>query len=175
MEGAAEEGGWGESRSKQVTWNDPHITGEIARRVSGRELLQAMIDGHIAPPPMAQLLGFTLAHIGDGEAIFRSTPDSSVYNPLGTVHGGWLCTLLDSAAGCAVHTLLPAGVGYTTVEIKVSFLEAVHAGSGRIEVTGRALKVGRRIAFAEAHARDERSHLVGHATSSLAVFRAGES
>ena len=166
--------GWGEARSKQVAWHDPHVTGEMARRMPGRAFLQGIIDGEIAPPPIGQLLGFQLISVGDGEAVFRSTPDSAVYNPIGAVHGGWICTLLDSAAGCAVHTRLPAGVGYTTVEIKVSFLEAVRVDSGAVEVTGRALRVGRQIAFAEAHARDERGHLVGHATSSLVVLRARE-
>jgi uncharacterized protein (TIGR00369 family) len=101
----------------------------------------------------------------------RDAPDESTYNPLGIVHGGLLCTLLDSAAGCAVHTLLPAGAGYASIEIKVSFLKPVRAYAGEIEVPGQALKVGRRVAFAEAHARDQAGELVGHATTSLAINR----
>jgi uncharacterized protein (TIGR00369 family) len=87
------------------------------------------------------------------------------------VHGGLLCTLLDSAAGCAVHTLLPAGAGYASIEIKVSFLRPLRADAGTIEVHGQALKVGQRVAFAEAHARDSTGELVGHATTSLAISR----
>ena len=98
-------------------------------------------------------------------------PDESTYNPIGIVHGGFLCTLLDSAAGCAVHTLLPAGTGYGSIEIKVSFLNPLHASSGPIETRGRALRVGGRVAFAEAHARDQNGQLVGHATTSLALRR----
>jgi uncharacterized protein (TIGR00369 family) len=87
------------------------------------------------------------------------------------VHGGLLCTLLDSAAGCAVHTRLEAGVGYASIEIKVSFLKPVRGDSGTLDVVGRALRVGRQIAFAEARAHDGNGELVGHATSSIAVLR----
>ena len=86
--------------------------------------------------------------VGDGEALFRCTPDASTYNPIGMVHGGLLCTLLDSAAGCAVHTRPPAGARYASIEIKVSYLQPVRADQGAIEVLGRALRVGRRVAFA---------------------------
>jgi uncharacterized protein (TIGR00369 family) len=88
--------------------------------------------------------------VDDGEAVFRCAPDESTYNPIGMVHGGLLCTLLDSAAGCAVHTRLPAGTGCGTIEIKVSFLRPLHADAGEIEVHGHALRVGRRVAFAAA-------------------------
>jgi uncharacterized protein (TIGR00369 family) len=87
------------------------------------------------------------------------------------VHGGLLCTLLDSAAGCAVHTQLPAGVGFSSIEIKVSFLKALRAGDGALEIRGRALRVGGRIAFADAHARNGGGDLVGHATTSIALLR----
>ena len=87
-----------------------------------------MIEGRLPPPPIAQTLGFTLARIADGEAWFTCEPHESHYNPIGMVHGGLVCTLLDSALGCAVHTQLPAGVGYTSIEIKVSYLRAVTPG-----------------------------------------------
>lgn len=106
--------------------------------------------------------------VDDGEAVFRCAPDDSAYNPIEMVHGGLLCTLLDSAAACAVQTRLPAGTAYGTIEIKVSFLEPLHAGV-EVEVIGRALRVGQRVAFAEAHARDIRGRLVGHATTSIAL------
>jgi uncharacterized protein (TIGR00369 family) len=119
-----------------------------ATDLPGRELLQAIIDGRLAPPGMMTLLGAELVSVGDGEARFRIEPGESTYNPLGTVHGGVLCTMLDSAAGCAVHTLLPAGVGFASIEIKVSFLKALRAGDS-LEIHGRALRVGGRVAFAE--------------------------
>jgi uncharacterized protein (TIGR00369 family) len=160
---------WGAPRSKRVSWHDPFSTAARAAELSGMDFLQAIIDGRLPPPPIANLMGARLVSVGEGEANFRVTPDESVYNPIGMVHGGLLCTMLDSAAGCSVHTLLPAGVGYSSIEIKVSFLRPVHANNGELDIRGRALRVGRRIAFAEAHARDGDGELAGHATSSLAV------
>jgi len=164
-------GGWGVARTREVTWYDPAIPATAAARLPGREFLQAIADGRLPPPPIASLLGAELVWVGDGEAVFRITPDESTYNPVGMVHGGLLCTMLDSAAGCAVHTRLPAGAGYATIEIKVSFLEPLHADVGEIEVHGHTLRVGGRVAFAEAHARDTGGRLVGHATTSIAVIQ----
>lgn len=162
-------GSWGDLRHKHVSWYDPLVAARAAREITGRVFLEDIARGHLPAPPIAQLLGFQIESVGHGEVVFRSTPDESVYNPIGMVHGGWLCTLLDTAAGCAVHTLLPAGVSYSTIEIKVSFLKAVRADNGAIEVTGRALKVGRRVAFGEAHARNSSGDLVGHGTTSIAI------
>ncbi len=158
------------ARTKSISWQDPAALAAAGAELSGREFLEAIVDGRLPPPPIATLIGAELVSLGEGEALFRCGPDESTY-PIGIVHGGFLCTLLDSAAGCAVHTLLPAGTGYGSIEIKVSFLSPLHASSGPIEVCGRALRVGGRVAFAEAHARDENGELVGHATTSLALSR----
>jgi uncharacterized protein (TIGR00369 family) len=160
-----------ETRSKTIAWEDPAVLAAAGAERSGLEFLQAISEGRLPPPPIAQLIGAELVSVGEGEVVFRCTPDESTYNPIGMIHGGLLCTLLDSAAGCAVHTELPPGAGYASIEIKVSFLRAVQAGNGALEVQGRSLKVGRRVAFAEAHARDANGELVGHATSSLALVR----
>ena len=160
-----------ERRRKTVSWEDPAALAAAAAGMSGRDFLEAICGGRLPSPPIARLVGSKLVSVAEGEAVFRCTPDESTYNPLGVVHGGLLCTLMDSAAGCAVQTTLPAGVGYSTIEIKVSFLAPIRAGGGPIEVYGKALRVGRRVAFAEAHARDERGELVGHASASLAVVR----
>ncbi len=168
---AAATGTWGPPRTKTATWYDPSISAEATMSLPGREFLQAIVDGKLPRPPMAELTGARLVSAGDGEAVFRCTPDESTYNPVGLVHGGLLCTLLDSAAGCAVHSLLPAGVGLSSIEIKVSFLSAVRADSGELEITGRALRVGRQVAFAEAHARAADGKLVGQATTSIALVR----
>jgi uncharacterized protein (TIGR00369 family) len=162
---------WGPRRSKTIGWHDPTLLAAAGAKLSGREFLQAIIDGQLPPPPIATLIGSELLSVGEGEAVFRCMPDETTYNPIGMVHGGLLCTLLDSAAGCAVHTLLPAGTGYGSIEIKVSFLKPLRADSGQIEVRGQALRVGGRVAFAEAHARDQNGELVGHATTSIAVIR----
>jgi uncharacterized protein (TIGR00369 family) len=161
----------GTPRSRTVTWYDPAITATAGAELSGREFLQAIIDGRLPPPPIANLVGAQLVSVGDGAALFRCMPGESTYNPLGMVHGGLLCTLLDTAAGCAAQTLLPAGVGFSSIEIKVSFLRVLRADVGEIEVRGHALRVGQRVAFAEAHARDAIGELVGHATTSIALTR----
>jgi uncharacterized protein (TIGR00369 family) len=158
-------------RSRLVTWQDPAALTAAAEDLSGREFLQALLEGRLPAPPMAELIGARLAFVGDGEVRFAWTPDESTYNPIGMVHGGLLCTLLDFAAGAAVHTQLPAGVGFSSIEIKVSYLKALRADSGEIDVHGRALQIGRRVAFAEAHARNTAGELVGHATTSIAVIR----
>lgn len=162
---------WGPARRKTVTWHDPAIALAAAATMPGREFLQAILDGDLPRPPFAALTGAELVSVGDGAVGFRCTPDESTYNPLGVMHGGMLCTLLDSAAGCAVQTQLPAGVGITSIEIKVSFLSAVRADSGTLEIEGRSLRVGRQVAFGEAHARAAGGKLVGHATTSMALTR----
>ena len=144
---------------------------EQAKVLSGIEFLQAIVDGELPPPPIAELFGTRLVSVASGEAVFVCEPEEIAYNPIGMVHGGWLCTLLDSAAGCAVHTVLPAGAGYASIEIKVSFLKLVRGGAGPIEFRGRLLREGRRVAFAEAHAQTVEGEVVGHATSSLMLTR----
>jgi len=163
--------GWGDPRTRTISWYDPSIALAAAAKMPGREFLQAIIDGELPRPPFAALTGAEIAAVDDGVAIFRFTPEESTLNPLGLVHGGMMCALLDSAAGCAVHTQLPAGVGMSSIEIKVSFLSAVKAGGGTLEVEGRALRVGRQVAFAEAHARAGDGKLVAHATTSIALAR----
>ena len=153
-----------------VGWHDPLEIAAAARELSGHEFLEGIVEGRFPPPPIAELFGAHLVQVGRGEATFSCVPDESAYNPIGMVHGGWLCMLLDSAAGCAVHTGLPPGVGYSSIEIKVSFLRAVRAGVGAVAVRGHALRVGRRVAFAEAHAYGGGGQLLGHATSSIALI-----
>jgi uncharacterized protein (TIGR00369 family) len=163
--------GWGPARTKSVSWHDPAVLAAAGSSLTGRELLEGILSGQLPPPPMAALIGAEIVSVDEGDVVFRCTPDQSTYNPLGVVHGGLLCTMLDTAAGCAVQTLLPAGVRYASIEIKVSFLEPLRAGAGAIEVRGRVLKVGRRVAFAEADARDGTGELVGQATTSIAIGR----
>jgi uncharacterized protein (TIGR00369 family) len=159
---------WGKPRTRDVTWYDPQAIRAQLRDLSGREYLEGMIEGRIPPPPIAEMASSRLVSVGDGEAVFRCRPDESWLNPLGLVHGGLLCTLLDSAMGVAVQSTQPVGHGYATIELKVSFLKPVAFDGSELEARGRVLRVGRRIAFAEAHAHDGQGTLVGHATSSLA-------
>lgn len=135
----------------------------------GLQQIQALLAGKLKAP-MAEKLGFTLVEIERGRAVFEGAPDQSVYNPLGSVHGGYAATLLDSACGIAVHSELAAGKGHTTLELKISYLRGLSANSGAVRATGRAISVGRRVAFAEATLLDGDGRLCATATSTLLVF-----
>jgi uncharacterized protein (TIGR00369 family) len=162
--------GWGEQRSKTVSWFDPLTSARAGASLSGLEHLRALLRGELPPPPIANLLGLTLVLAEPGDVQFSCTPDDSVYNPIGLVHGGLVCTLLDSAAGSAVQSTLPAGVSYTSIEIKVNYLRPVHAQSGRLLAHGWVTKPGRRVAFAEADVRDSDGKLVATASSTCLVM-----
>ena len=114
-------------------------------------------------------LGISLESVAPGEAVFVSTPDESVYNPIGVVHGGLVCTMLDSAIGCAVHTTLPAGVGYTSIDLNVSYLRPVHAGM-QLRARAWVVKPGRRVAFGAGEVRDADDKVVATATGSCLVM-----
>ena len=141
--------------------------------LSGLDFLRAIIDGELAPPPMGSLLRMRLTAAEPGTATFVCEPDESMYNPLGTVHGGLVCTLLDSALGCAVQTTLPQGQGYTSIEIAVKYLRPVLAGSGPLTCTARVTKPGTRVAFAEGAVTDASGKTVATATGSMLVFPIG--
>jgi uncharacterized protein (TIGR00369 family) len=161
---------WGEPRTRTVTWHDPLITAAGALQRTGLETMQAIRDGVLPPPPIATLMQMGITALEEGRVEFTCTVDESVYNPIGVVHGGLVCTMLDTVAGCAVHTTLPAGIGYTSIELKVNYLRAVHATSGPLTAVGTVTKPGRRVAFAEGEVRDAAGKVVANATSSLLVF-----
>ncbi|WP_320672626.1 PaaI family thioesterase [Patulibacter defluvii] len=167
---AAPPADWGAPRQRTVTWFDPLATAAKGAALSGREYLQAMADSELPPAPIASLMGFGVTKIGDGEVEFTGVPDESVYNPIGVVHGGFVATILDSVLGCAVHSTLPAGVGYTSIEMKVNYLRAVHADSGALTARGWVTKPGRRVAFAEADVRDGAGKVVATGSSSLLII-----
>ncbi|SFF37798.1 PaaI family thioesterase [Blastococcus tunisiensis] len=161
---------WGEPRRREITWHDPMVTAAGARERSGLETLQAIRDGVLPPAPIAQLVQMGITAIEEGRVEFTCALDESVYNPIGVVHGGLVCTMLDTVAGCAVHTTLPAGVGYTSIELKVNYLRPVHTDSGPLTAIGRVVKPGRRVAFAEGEVLDAAGRTVATASSSLLVF-----
>ena len=138
--------------------------------LSGMEMFQAMFDGRLPSPPIGHTLDFLPVHIEPGFAVFQGKPGLAHYNPLGTVHGGVIATLLDSAAGCAVHSLLPAGAGYTTVDLHTTFLRPVTAATGRITAEGTVLSRGSRTALAEARLCDGQGRLLAHATSTCLIL-----
>ena len=161
---------WGEARSRTVTWHDPLLTAAGALERSGLETLQAIRDGVLPPAPIGMLMQFDIRSLEEGRVEFGCVLDESVYNPIGLVHGGLVCTLLDTVAGCAVHTTLPAGLAYTSIELKVNYLRAVHASSGPLTAVGTVVKPGRRVAFAEGTVLDAAGRTVATASSSLLVF-----
>lgn len=139
------------------------------RTMSGRELLQAGIDGGMQVP-IGATLGFQLVEVGDGRVVFEGEPSLKVYNPLGSVHGGYAAALLDSACGCAVHAALPAGQTYTTLELKISLHRGMSENTGLVRCEGKILTVGRRVGFSEARLTDSAGRLLASATSTLLIF-----
>jgi uncharacterized protein (TIGR00369 family) len=135
----------------------------------GYQQLRAVLTGGLKVP-MGEKLDFHLVELERGQVVFESTPDRSVYNPLGSVHGGYAATLLDSACGMAVHSMLGPGRGHTTLELKVSYLRGLSDRSGTVRATGRVVSSGRRVAFAEATLHDGEGRLCATATSTLLVF-----
>ncbi|MFC4907897.1 PaaI family thioesterase [Actinomadura gamaensis] len=134
------------------------------------QLKQAINMGAETGIGVGALLGMTAETLEPGRVVFALTPDARFANPLGTVHGGILSTLLDSAMGCAVHTTLPDGASYTTLELKVNFVRAVSTEGGRLTCEGTTIHVGRRVATAEGRVVDERGRLVAHGTTTCMVF-----
>ncbi|MGF7148005.1 uncharacterized protein (TIGR00369 family) [Sphingomonas zeicaulis] len=144
------------------------LTDNPGRR-DGLGQLQALMDAG-RRPPIGETMDFVLVEIERGRAVFEGTPGTRVYNPIGTVHGGYAATLLDSACGCAVHSQLGPDQGYTTLELKVAYHRALSHESGPVRAEGKVLTMGRRTAFAEAKLIDARGRLCASATSTLLVF-----
>lgn len=145
------------------------MTNDAKAGPTGLQQIQAMLAGG-RKAPMVEKLGFKLVEVESGRVLFEGVPDSSHYNPHGSVHGGYAATLLDTACGIAVHSELGPNRGHTSLELKVSFLRALTENSGTVRATGRAVSVGRRVAFAEATLHDGSGRLCATATSTLLVF-----
>lgn len=157
-------------RSRTVTWEDPLVGAALAKTMSGLEYIEGLVDGSVPPPPIVGLMRMTAVAAEVGKVTFTCDPDESMYNPIGTVHGGLVCTLLDSVLGCATQTTLPKGQGYTSLEIKVNFLRPVTADTGRLTAVGIVTKPGSRAAFAEGAVHDSRGKIIATASSTLLVF-----
>ncbi len=163
---------WGAPRSKTVTWYDPVNTVNGWAGLSGLEFMQAIVEGRLPPPPIALLHNMRPRSVERGLVVFECTPDESVYNPLGIIHGGLVCTVADTVAGCAVQTTLEAGIGYTSIDITVNYLRPVTLESGTLLATGRVTKPGRRVAMAAADVHDQAGRLVATATSNCLIISA---
>jgi uncharacterized protein (TIGR00369 family) len=160
------------TRNRTFSWADPAQGVAQLGRLGGLELLRAMIAGEVPAPPVTELVAMGRMTADEGRVSVEMTAQEFHYNPLGTVHGGVLSILLDTAAACAVHTTLPAGMGYTSLDLNVKFLRPVTVDSGLLRCEGTVLQRGRRTALAEAKLTDGRGRLVAHATSSCLLFEA---
>jgi uncharacterized protein (TIGR00369 family) len=142
------------------------------REMSGLDYMRALAAGDAPPPPIAELMGFTLVDVDEGYSLFRGEPGEQHLNPIGSVHGGFAATLLDSALGCAVHTTLPAGIGYSTLELSVNLVRGMTPATGPVLAEGRILHAGRRTATAEARLTAEHGDaLLAHATTTCLILR----
>jgi uncharacterized protein (TIGR00369 family) len=138
--------------------------------LSGRQVLEGMMAGTLPHPHMNESLGFDLMEVGDGRAVFQGLPDIRYYNPMGTVHGGWYSTLLDSALGCAVQSKLPAGRAYTTAELSINIVRPATHTTGPLRAVANVMHAGRQMATAEARILDEAGRMYAHATTTCFVF-----
>lgn len=159
------------TRTRVVSWEDPLPAAQAGREMSGIDYLRAIASGQVPPPPIALLMGMGIAEIEEGRVVFTVEPAEYHYNPIGVVHGGLAATLLDSAMGCAVQSLLPAGTGYTTLEIKVNLVRALTAETGEVRAEGKIIHMGSRIATAEGRVTDRSGKLYAHATTTCIILR----
>ena len=160
-----------ETRTRTITWEDPLPIGHVVRSMSDIANLRALVSGQVPPPLSIVLLGMRLSEIEEGRAVFSVEPTEYHYNPLGVVHGGLAAAMLDSVMGCAVHSLLPAGTVYTTLEFKVNFVRALTREAGEARCEGKVIHHGSRIATAEGRITDASGKLYAHTTATCLILR----
>jgi uncharacterized protein (TIGR00369 family) len=163
------------SRTRVITWEDPTTAIQTGKTISGLDYLKALQSGEFPPPPIAVLMGMWISEVSEGRAVFAVEPAEYHYNPLGTMHGGVIATLLDSALGCVVQSMLPAGTAYTTLELKVNYVRAITTRTGTVYAEGKIIHVGGRVATAEGRLTDEAGKLYAHATTTCIVMRPSSS
>ena len=150
---------------------DPRFVAEQGLKLAGIDYVNAIFAGELPAPPISTLIGFRGVEAEPGRAVFEMTPGPEHYNPIGSVHGGIALTLLDSAMGCAVHTLLDAGVGYTTLELKTNFVRPITLDTGPIRCEGTVVHSGSRVATAEGKLTDAAGKLLAHGTTTCLILR----
>jgi uncharacterized protein (TIGR00369 family) len=166
-----EAGGSESPRRRVYEWGDPKRTAQAAAGMDGLEFVRALAAGVISPAPIADTLGFELTEVEPGRVVFELRPQEWHYNPIGGMHGGVFATILDSATGCAAHSLLPAGVRYTSLDLSVKFLRGVTVDTGVLRCEGTVQHLGHRTGLAFAELRGADGRLYAHATSSLLILR----
>jgi uncharacterized protein (TIGR00369 family) len=159
------------TRSRTITWTDPARARFALRGMNGFDRLAAIKRGDAALPPAAALLGLRLDELTSGRTVFSMIADELHENPMGTMHGGIVATLVDTAMGCAVSSTLPADAGFTTLELKTNYVRAITLATGRIHAEGRVVHGGGRVATTEARVYDDAGTLYAHATSTCLISR----
>lgn len=157
------------AQQAQHTAADPQAA-QLARETGGLQWMEAMMRGDLPGPSIGHTMNFLLVEVSPGRAVFQGTPGEKYFNPMGSVHGGWYATLLDSALGCAVHTLMPPGRGYTTSQLGVNIVKAIGPKVQRVRAIGQVLHCGRQLATAEARLVGPDGTLFAHATTTCLVF-----
>jgi uncharacterized protein (TIGR00369 family) len=157
------------SRRREVSWEDPGVGAALALELSGLDYLRGIAEGRIPAPPIAALLGLGIAAVEPGRVVFSLDVGEHLYNPIGSVHGGVFCTLLDSAMGCAVHSKLDRGLVYTTLELKVNLVKPLTLDTPSVVATGQVVSLGRRVATASGQITGPDGTLYAHATTTCLV------
>ncbi|HXN37642.1 MAG TPA: PaaI family thioesterase [Solirubrobacteraceae bacterium] len=161
-----------QARTRSFSWEDPAAMAAAGMTLAGIEYLRAISDGELPAPPIARMLDFEILEVDPGRVLFAMEPAEWMYNPIGSVHGGVAATILDSCMGCAVHSTLEAGVGYTTTDLQVRYLRPMSLQTGRVLAQGTVVHGGRRIATAEGRLFVESDGtLLAHATTGCAILR----
>ena len=161
---------WGRQRSRTVTWREPGPSTAKGLSMPGIDYLRAMAAGELPQPPIAGLMRFDIVSADPGRVVFTCEPDESAYNPIGAVHGGLVCTLLDSVTGCAIHSTLPQGKGYTTLELKVNMIRPITDKTGPVRAEGRIIHTGNQTAISEGSLFDSNGKLYASATTTCLIF-----
>ena len=163
-------------RERTYQWTDPSVTANAGRTRGELEFLQAIANGKVPFPPILEtMFDRNATEIEQGKVMFFLQPQEFHYNPIGSVHGGVIATLLDTAVGCAVHSTLPAGVGYTTLEIKVNYMRPMTIKTRMLRCEGKMLSAGRTVAVAEGRLFDSQGKLYAHATTTCLILRSEQS
>ncbi len=147
-----------------------NVSPETLKLVKGFDLLKGMLEGRYPGPPIAELMDFGISDLAEGRCVFTGRPGRKHYNPSGAVHGGFAATLLDSAMGCAVHTLVPRGQGFTTLEIKVNYVRPMFESTGEVRCEAAVINTGKTVATAEGKVLDAKGRLIAHGTTTCLIF-----
>jgi uncharacterized protein (TIGR00369 family) len=160
----------GEMMTETKSYRYGLATPQDVAGMSGRELLQAIIDGRLPQAPISETMSFWIVEVGDGFAAFEGEPGAHLLNPMGTVHGGWALTLIDSVAACAGHSLLLAGTGYTTIDTKGNFSRPITKDAGRVRAEARVVGQGRQIISSEARVTAQDGRILAHGVSTIMIL-----